>query len=308
MAAAQHGVFTRRQALDAGLSVGEIDGRVQRAVWVAADYGVYRATETPASWHQRVMAACLAGPAVASHRAAAALWRLPGFAPDIVEVTAVRHRRRLNPDVVWHESVRLDEREVTAIDRIPVTSATRTIIDLGAVVEEGAVVRALDDAVRRHLTSLPRLRAQLERWGARRRGSGVVRRALERRADQITPESDLETRFDELIERYELPRPCRQWAIRRTDGSFLGRVDFAYPAARVAIELQSVEHHFGFEDRLRDMERENDLAAVHWRLLQFTSSMLDRRPLIVRDRILAALAIPSPALLDPPDEGELRDR
>ena len=307
LAKSQHGVFTRRQAREAGFTDGEIDGRVHRGVWVAVDYGVYRAAETPSSWLQRLMAACLAGPAVASHRAAAALWTLTDFPADLIEVTAIRHRRRWNGDVIWHESVRLDEREATTIDRIPVTNATRTILDLGAVVDEAALLRALDDAVRRRLTSFSKLEAELERWGSRRRGSGTLRRALRRRSDLVVPESPLETEFDALIHRFDLPRPSRQWVIRRSSGEFLARVDFAYPAARVAIELQSIRHHVGLEDRLRDMERENDLAAMHWRMLQFTDEAIRRRPLGVRDRILDALATP-PALLDPPDEGDLRNQ
>ncbi len=73
LAKSQHGVFTRRQALEAGFTPGEVDGRVNRQAWIGVDYAVYRAAETPTSWHQRLMAACLGGPAVASHRSAAAL-------------------------------------------------------------------------------------------------------------------------------------------------------------------------------------------------------------------------------------------
>ena len=43
----------------------------------------------PATWHQRLMAACLVGGpgAVASHRSAGALWGLDGLAPGPIEVT-----------------------------------------------------------------------------------------------------------------------------------------------------------------------------------------------------------------------------
>jgi very-short-patch-repair endonuclease len=307
LATNQHGVFTRRQALDAGFTDGEIDGRVQRRAWVAVDYGVYRAAETPGSWHQRLLAACLAGPAVASHRSAAALWKLTDFPAGVIEVTAVRHRRRWKGDVVWHESVRLDERDITNIENVPLTNATRTILDLGAVVEERELIRALDDAVRRRLTSVPRLQIELERWGTRRRGSGTLRRALARRVDGVVPESALETAFDELVEQYNLPRPSRQWVVRDAFGQFVARVDFAYPAARLAIELQSVQHHFALEARLRDMERENGLAAVNWRMLQFTAHDLRRRPEVVRAKILAALQS-AHALLDHSHEGDLRNQ
>lgn len=118
---------------------------------------------TPQTWHQRLLAACLAGPAVASHRSSAALWRLPGFALARVEVTAVRHRRRKAHDVIGHESRRLDARDVTEIERVPVTAVTRTLLDLGAVVDVPTLLVCFDDGVRRSLTSWLRLSSNSKR-------------------------------------------------------------------------------------------------------------------------------------------------
>jgi hypothetical protein len=39
---------------------------------VAVDHSVFRSALTPPSWEQRLLAACLAGPAAASHRAGSA--------------------------------------------------------------------------------------------------------------------------------------------------------------------------------------------------------------------------------------------
>ena len=51
--------------------------------------GVYRLAGTPASWEQRLLAACLAsGPeARASFRSAAALYGLDGFPEALLEIT-----------------------------------------------------------------------------------------------------------------------------------------------------------------------------------------------------------------------------
>ena len=80
--AAQHGVIHRRQALAAGHTAKAIEIRLRRAEWTPVHQGVYRLAGALATWHQRVMAACLAaGPrAVASHRAAGALWGFDGLA------------------------------------------------------------------------------------------------------------------------------------------------------------------------------------------------------------------------------------
>jgi very-short-patch-repair endonuclease len=298
----QHGVFTRGQARSAGYALGQIDHRVQTGEWIAVDHGVYRASATPASWLQRLMAACLAGPAVVSHRAAAELWGFPGSATGLVEVTAVRHKRRKSTDVVWHETVRLDERQATVLEGVPVTRPLRTIIDLGAVVDERALLLALDDVLRRRLSSLAELEAELELWGERRRGSGRVRRAIKLRVGEPVPESVLETEFEELVRREGLPTPSRQWALRRPDGTVLARVDFAYPAARLAIEIDGQRYH----DVQHDVDRQNAIEGTGWRVQRFTARHIRHRPRDVAISIMTALHH-SPASLDAVFQGERRN-
>jgi hypothetical protein len=290
-ASEQHGVFTRGDARDAGLSPRAIDKRVTRGIWIPVDHGVYRAAETPPSWEQRLHAACLASPAVASHRSAAALWSFPGFDRDLIEITALRHRRRKAGDVVWHETVRLDPQHVTTLEGIPATSATRTLLDLGAVVDERALLIALDDAVHRRLTGLDVLRRELDRFGERRRGSGVVRRTVARRLDgRPVPESPLETLFDMLVADHHLPAPTRQWCVRNIRGQVVARVDFAYPAARLAIEIDGARYHGPEGARRRDERRDVALRRMGWRVLRFGLDDLSSRPAEVARRIQEALS------------------
>jgi hypothetical protein len=129
----QHGVYSRDQAIEVGFTRGMIDYRLKTGKWAIADSRVYRSASTPPGWEQRLMAACLAGPAVASHRAAAVLWRFPVTSEGIIEVTALRHRRRRASDVVWHESYHLGGHEMTVVASIPITKPNRTLLDLGVV-------------------------------------------------------------------------------------------------------------------------------------------------------------------------------
>ena len=266
-------------------------------IWQAVDYGVYRATETPSSWHQRLMAACLAGPAFASHRAAARLWAFPNFERVLAEVTALRHRRRSSDDVIWHESIRFDECEATVLHGIPVTNATRTLLDLGAVIDERELLVVVDDAVRRNLTSVSHLASELERFGDRRLGSGTVRRVLaRRRSGEPTPESPLETLFDQLVHDYRLPEPVRQWPVVDHLGRVIARVDFAYPDARLVIEIDGAQHHAGVSDWRADLTRQNRIVAQRLRILRYTAEALVQRPATIADEIREALRI-GPAFL-----------
>jgi hypothetical protein len=289
-AARQHGLFTVEQARAAGFTDGAVKYRIRAGVWTAVDYGVYAIAGTPSSWLRRLLAACLAGPAVASHRSAAALWNFPGFGRSIVEVTSIRHRRRHRTDVVWHESRLLGRRDTSELEGVPVTDAARTIIDLAAVSDDGNVLEALDDAVRRRLTSVPLITVRLDRLGAQRTGNARIRRLLARRPPSTSvPQSVLETRFDILLLGTALPKPVPQYGLRDAHGTLVARVDFAYPSARLAIEIDGLRFHGGPGDWSADLTRQNDITALGWRVLRFTATDLELRPRDVAARIRRAL-------------------
>jgi hypothetical protein len=86
----QRGLVTRRQALRAGLSKAQVDRLVAGGKWKVLFPCVYGLPGAPRCWEQSLMGACLWGDAVASHRSAAALWSLEGFAPGEI-------RRLLHP-------------------------------------------------------------------------------------------------------------------------------------------------------------------------------------------------------------------
>src|SRR4051812_38408221 len=78
LAADQHGMVSRSQALKEGLTSEQIDHCVTRRLLVRTHEGVYRHVAVPLTWKGRLMAGVLAGGggAAASHRSSA---RLEGF-------------------------------------------------------------------------------------------------------------------------------------------------------------------------------------------------------------------------------------
>ncbi len=252
-----------------------ISHRLHAGRWILVDFGVYRMASTPSTWSLALMAACLAGPAVASHLAAAYLWRYPGFLQPAPEVTAYRHRRRSQPEVVWHESWFLDERrDVTKLDGIPVTSATRTIIDLSTVATVASIEIALDNACHRGLTSVDRVGEELDRLG-RRFGTTRIRQVLELKARDGAPsaESPLETRMAIVLRESDLPRPIPQFEIYGVNG-LIGRVDFAWPDHHVVLEVDGFGHHSYRDAWERDLGRRGRLAAAGWRVHHATHESL----------------------------------
>src|SRR5207245_4356318 len=108
--------------------------------------------------------------------------------------------------------------DLTVVDGIPVTTAARTLIDLAGIVDADVLEEALDDALRRGLVTVRRLRWRMAEVGARR----VLTDFVDARAGGRVTESTLETRFLRALRKAGLPKPIAQHRI----GHY--RVDFAY--------------------------------------------------------------------------------
>jgi very-short-patch-repair endonuclease len=280
LAARQFGLLTRRQAREAGMSRSSIDRRVNTGEWIRTDQGVYRVAGSPVTWHQRLLAACLAGPAVASHRSAAELWGFPvdGF-PEIVEVTAIRHRRRHAAGVVWHESQRLDPRYVATVDDVPVTTPIRTIVDLAVVLDTDDVEKALYSAMRLRLASIEGVERALEDLGALRLGRKRAREVIKRaRAHDRPPDTVLETDFLQLLRNAGLPLPEPQREIRDEEGIVVGRADFFYPSERLVIELDSSQWHSIGIDIESDEDRDRRMMDLDYRIIRVSRRLLRDEP------------------------------
>jgi len=222
---------------------------------------------------------------MASHRSAAALWNFVDCEEELVEVTALRHRRRRSTDVVWHESQRLDTTDVTELDRIPVTRPLRTVLDLGVVLDLNRLEELLDDGLRRGWFSTMNVWRRWEELGGEcRPGGRVVRAVLERKAAGERPVgSILETRFRQVLRHAGLPEPAVQFEVHER-GKLIGRVDFAYPEHGIVIEVDGEERHTGRSPRKRDVRRDRRLSALGLHPLRFYWDEVHNDPdTVVRD-------------------------
>ncbi|MFP5318898.1 MAG: DUF559 domain-containing protein [Acidimicrobiia bacterium] len=262
VAARQHGVFTREQARAAGASVDACERRLASGTWVPSGHvGVYVLRGHDPTWHQRLMAGALAGPVgtVASHRSAAVLHGVR--AGQVVELTLpCRSQHRLHA-VVHQLAVPLADR--CAVAGIPTTRIERTLLDLAAVVDELQLEWAVEAALRARLTTRERLIAYAEDAG-RRWGVARFRRVVGRCSPGRATGSELEVRFRQLLRTAGMEEPVRQHEVRVGGQRYF--LDFAYPAQRLAIELDGRAFH-GFEE---DRRRQNSLVLAGWTLLRFT--------------------------------------
>lgn len=235
------------------------------------------------------MAACLWTSGVTSHRAALKLLGIDGYSGNIVEVTSAGAKRSSTEVVRFHCVRTLDSCDVTRVGPIPTTTPTRTLIDVGSVLSPARLEEAIDSALRLRLTSIDRLREGIERLGGSgRKGPNLVARLVDERGAVRPAESPLETRLVRLLRRNRLPQPERQFLVQDA-GGLIGRLDFAYPQFKIAIEVQSYRWHSGRSAWRKDMERLNRLQALGWIVIQVGYEDLERHPEEVARRIRAAL-------------------
>ena len=274
LAESRHGVFSLAQARDLGISEALRNRRVRDGRWKTLYPGVYRMAGSPLTWHGKVLAACLGapGPGVASHRSAAHLWQLPGGTDRFVEITCARWQRMHSATLVVHETGALPSEDVTTVAAIPCMTVERTVLSLGAVLPPSVVEMAVDNALRRQLTTIDDLRAMVRRLGRRgRNGVGVLRQIVALHdAEAGLTESAMETRLKRILREHGLPTPRFQHEVR-CDGRFVARVDAADPELRIAIEYDSYAHHLGREALVRDSRRRNALVAIGWSVISVTA-------------------------------------
>lgn len=256
-----------------------------RGLLVRLHPSVYGFAGTPETWRREVIAAVLSvgGIAAASHQTAAELWGMTSRRGRTIEVVTSRWDRVRRPAFSVHESLDLLDSDVVALDGIPVTTAERAVVDLGANAPPWLVEDCVDAGLRKRLFTIDdidRFVARVARKG--RRGVGVIRPIIQARAgwDGVT-ESELEDLFRQVVARAGLRMPVSQFELRDGHGDFVCRADFAYPERRVLIELDSEAFHMSREVFRADRKKQNRALVLGWRTLRFTWHDLIDQPAAV---------------------------
>jgi very-short-patch-repair endonuclease len=166
--------------------------------------------------------------------------------------------------------------DVTCVAGLRVTSATRTIADLGAV-DPDLQEQVGEAFLHRGDTSEGDLRRIVGRLGRQGKpGVAALDIFLRRRGPGTPPcESPLETRALQAIRRLGYPEPShRQLKIGRL------RVDFAWRVANhlVLVEIDGAGTHANPEALVSDLRRQNQLMRTHPTLLRFSADDVDFHP------------------------------
>lgn len=227
-----------------------------------------------------------------SHESAAALWGLAVLGePKRHHITVPHNRQRRGTPGVRLHYARLKPGDLVE-DRWPLTSLARTIIDCCRTLPLREAVVIGDSAVRQvffnpygtpQWVTLEELRERVRELTGP--GSHAARRAI----GLLDPgsESVAESVFRALIHLAGFPPPISQFA--RLDGRI--RIDFCWPEARIAVEIEGYEFHSSRSAWRRDCRRNNELVRLGIRLYRFTWNDVVHDPAYVVRTLRRALAV-----------------
>lgn len=282
LARLQHGVVTRAQLLGIDLQSGAVGRRVRSGRLHPVQRGVYAVGRPELSRHGLWMAAVMScGPdAVLSDGSAAALHGILDPPVGPVDVAVPLDAVRVRPGLRVHRrSIAPAERSL--VERIPVTTIERTLLDLALAIVPRRLEVAINAADKRDLIDPEALRAALEGY-AGRRGVRTLRHVLDRRTFTLT-DSQLEREFLPLARAAGLGQPLTG---ARLNGF---KVDFFWPDLGLVVETDGLRYHRTPAAQARDRLRDQAHVAAGLTALRFTHAQVHHEPGYVRG-MLATVA------------------
>jgi hypothetical protein len=289
LAEGQWGVVARHQLAALGVSRHTADHWLRAGRLHRLHQGVYALGHTALRPEGHRLAAVLAcGPgAVLSHRSAAAHWGLLSTDQTRIDVTAPRGRHGA-PKIRLHRSRSLDAHGTTHHEGIPITTVSRTLLDLASTARPSELERALAQAERLQFYD----HGAIERTIAANnghRGTQVLAQATTRKPKWTRNEWEAE--FLALIREAGLPEPETNEAFHVEDHGHC-EPDYHWPQHRVIVELDGFETHGTRAAFHADRAKDAALTALGYRILRFTR---DDDPALATERLTALFASSSGA-------------
>jgi len=265
LAARQHGVVSWAQLLRLGFSEDAIKVRVAKGRLLRIHRGVYAVGHTNVSLRGRWMAAVLAcgASSVLSHRDAATLHGIRPVSSGRIEVSALaRHNL---PGIRCHSVRALHPDDVTVVDGIPVTSVSRTLLDLAETLNRRQLRGVLEQADRERKLDLRLIDAVITR-NPGRHGLKPLTAAIGELSGENDPwtQSELERRFLELLRAHGLPSP----QVNVYVGGEL--VDCYWPDHNLVVEVDGWGFHRLKPSFEADRRKDAKLVELGRRVVRFT--------------------------------------
>lgn len=285
VASRQHGVVTRAQLIEAGVSQHRIAYRLESGLLTRVYRGVFAAGPVRGPRALEFAAVLAAGAeSFVSHRAAGVVLELlpPRRAEAPVEISTRRDVRIGGPGIRIVRVSRLESDEVMLRNGLPLTTPARTIFDLAAVCSSRGLEQALATALRNRLVERKGIEALLDRY-PRRAGRGRLRALLTADGGPAFTRSEAERRFLDLVRTAGLSRPSTNVIVAGFE------VDFLWQEQRLIVEVDGREYHGGDHSFEGDRTRDGVLMAAGFRTMRVTWRQIANEPQALTARVAQAL-------------------
>lgn len=268
LVARQAGVVSLAQAVAAGMSPGTVQRRVREGRWSRLHPGIYLVGGHRRTDEGRIRAAWLwGGPYSVVTGPAAAYWHgMLDDAPATIDLTVPAHTKpRPQP------GIRLTRRDlyasdITELTDIRVAAPPFAALETALALPDGSTF--LDRALQRHVRFPAVHRSFCRNMG--RHGSSAAGRLLVAAADRA------DSAAERLLVRLLRGAGIQGWVLGHPLGPYW--IDLAFPAERVAIEVDGWAWHVD-PDRFRnDRRKGNYITRSGWDLLRFTWHGLQGQP------------------------------
>lgn len=284
LAKRQFGWITRAQLLGCQVAPATVARLVRRGVLQRDCPGLFRLAGhawDPMSelWRAALVTDGIltAGGALFAHGA------LPG-PPDRLAVYCPQSRRSSRAAGVTVSRRDLSPDLVTDVADLPVVVRWWAALDHVIDLSRPAAVEFADRALQQGWVTMQSVEHYLQH---RRRGNPVIREVFALVGDGA--ESQAEREFARLLTDSGVTGWVTGYRVPGLVG--FGPVDFAFPAARVVVEIDGLAYHAESARFQADRSKQNALIALGWRVLRFTWRDVDQRPDHVLDTLAASQCI-----------------
>ena len=273
LAGEQLGLVTRAQLCEHGMPPAAVDSRVRARRLRQLHRGVYRVGPLVVTRARELAALLACGPhACISHGSAGFLWQLmPDPSDDMpVEISLAQGHRGRRPAIRVHR-VSLHADEVTTLDCIRLTTLSRTLVDLAAMLDRRGLERVLAQAERVRQLDRSKLQDYVASC-AGRPGVPLLRSLI---CDEIGPaftRSEAESRFLALMRKAELPAPETNVRVGEYE------VDFLWRSERLVVEVDGIAYHSSSGSFESDRRRDARLTACGLTVVRVTWNQIVREP------------------------------
>jgi very-short-patch-repair endonuclease len=277
--ARQDGLITTAQAVRCGLDESVLRRRAREQGWRRVAPRVYLAAGHRLTVRARIRAAGLWGGEYSTICGPAAAW-WHGMLTIAPGETAVTVPRRLG--MRGYPGVRIRRRDLADLDRVHIdgiwcAAAPLTALETAIALPDGLAF--LDRALQQHVRFDQLYQAYCRNMGAygATRIGGLIAAAADR-ADSAAERRMMALLRGAGLTGWQRGVPFQRW-----------KIDFAFPDARLAIEVDGWAHHSDVDRFRADRRKGNALVRAGWKLLRFTWYDLTNRPQYVLAEIRAAL-------------------